>query len=250
MIGSTTPVHTPQQWDSDMLGVACGHIDFPAAGADGPALGRAVLEATPVGEALTVVKVPSTHPRALAELIRSGGKLVGSEITFCSHHPVQAESREIEVEVAGRFDGNEFLALAEVMRFSRFVLDEDIPSGAAVNLWRESIANHCGGRASALVIGRVGGRPAGLVAAMDTDAERNLALVGVLPGYQGRGVGLAMLEAAVRTAGSRLVRVEAFANNVSAVRLYGKVGFVFESEHYVVHLWRGGLHRAPNQRPW
>ena len=247
MIGSATPVHTPQQWDSDMLGMACGRIDFPAAGTDGPALALAILDVAPAGESLTVVKVPATHPRAMAELVRCGGKLVGSEITFHSQHPVRGASRQVEVEVTDRFDGTEFLSLAEAMRFSRFVLDGDLPSGATANLWRESIANHCGGRASALVIGRVDGRPAGLVAALDTDAERNLALVGVLPGYQGRGVGLAMLEAAVGTAGPRAVRVEAFADNLPAVRLYGRAGFVFESEHYVMHLWRGRMHRAPNQ---
>jgi ribosomal protein S18 acetylase RimI-like enzyme len=55
--------------------------------------------------------------------------------------------------------------------------------------------------------------------------------MGVLPGYRGLGHGRRLAEAAIaaaRQAGMERIELEVFASNVTAIRLYEKLGFQHE----------------------
>jgi len=236
--------HSVQGWDSEMLGLACGSLELLQGGPDGMDLARTLVRAVPDGEVLTVVKVPGSYPETAACLATLGGVYLGREITFHYRGPSPQARKGVSTEVTARFESDEFLAMAGEMGCSRFFLDREIPRERALALWRESIHNHCWGRASALAVGLVDGSPAGLAVALDREAGRELFVVGVLPGFRRRGVGAAVLRAAVEDAGARPVRVEAFADNLLAVRLYERCGFVPESEAVVLHLWRHRMSAA------
>ncbi|MGI2031534.1 N-acetyltransferase family protein [Rhizobium panacihumi] len=65
----------------------------------------------------------------------------------------------------------------------------------------------------------------------DAEAHRGVLGMGIIPGYRDRGLGrkliLATLEAA-KTAGMHRVELHAHADNLRAIALYEKVGFVHE----------------------
>jgi len=229
------------QWDSEQLGIPCGNVLFSANEVDGKDLARAMVKIIPDKELLTVIKIPTTHIRTKKQLIQWGATDLGDEVTFCFSKSIAEPKSSVKIIITNQFKYDVFLSLAETMSYSRFALDNEISQPLALALWRKSISNHCRGRASALAVGYIKNQPAGIVAALDTAERRNLFLVGVLPCFQKKGVGLSMLDAIVRDAGTRRVLVEAFAANTPAVSLYSHAGFIAESTHCVLHLWKNRL---------
>lgn len=231
-------IHRSLPWDSRMLGFACGTVDVSEDAEDGPALARRILGAVPDDQVLTLVKLPVRYPCTLNALVRNGADVIDVECVFVHALPCPAPPPPEIARMVERHEGDDFLALAEEMHHSRFMRDTRICRELAVGLWRESIANHCRGRASALAVGYAAGRPGGLVAARDNQAGRSLFLVGVLPEFRRQGLGMGMLRVMAAAPGPRPLKVEALAGNRAAVELYGRAGFRLQGMRHVLHLWR------------
>ncbi|MEW6263545.1 MAG: GNAT family N-acetyltransferase [Thermodesulfobacteriota bacterium] len=231
------------EWDTSLLGLGCGRLDLTAEAGRAPAdqvLGEARTLLQDQKELdLIAAKIPSPLFQLAVGLLQVGGVFLDAELVFSCRRPGGDGGRG-PVEVLDRWEGDDFLPLAEEMKHSRYCLDGRIPAARAHRLWRESISNHCRFRAEKLAVGYEGRKAAGLVAVVPTGPKaRNLFLVGVLKEHQGRGIGLNMLKAVADYYGPAFdLEVECLAQNDSARRLYKKAGFVLKSWQYVLHVWR------------
>jgi ribosomal-protein-alanine acetyltransferase len=80
-----------------------------------------------------------------------------------------------------------------------------------------------------VLVARDGKRVAGFAVMEFLDLHAHLVLLAVDSGYQGRGIGhalLAWLEATARTAGTFLIQLEVRAGNLAARRFYARAGFI------------------------
>jgi len=236
MISETVATYLPLPWDSRLLGFSCGVVNIDPDAPDGPELARQAHDAIPKNTAMTLLKLPASHPLTLASLMREGARMVGTECAFV-HPGASARQQPPRVVLTQTWEHDGILDLAREMRHSRLFLDSRIPEKAAMALWRKSIRNHCRGRSSILAVAKVQDAAAGLVAAIDDTAGRSLFLVGVLPAFRRRGLALEMLQALVCAPGPRPLRVEAMACNAAALELYGRAGFRLQDVRHVVHIW-------------
>lgn len=79
-----------------------------------------------------------------------------------------------------------------------------------------------------VLVARDGKRVVGFAMMEFLEARAHLVLLAVEPGYQGRGIGWALLEwleTTARTAGTFLIHLEVRAGNLAARRFYAKAGF-------------------------
>jgi dTDP-4-amino-4,6-dideoxy-D-galactose acyltransferase len=154
---------------------------------------------------------------------------------------IEAGPRTVEIAVA---TGGDLPMLEEIAsnahRETRFFLDSRFPTKKVADLYREWIRRDV--LAGRVLIATGNGSCLGYVslsmAAGDDGAC--ISLIAVSESARGRGVGGAMLEAALELAkncGMSRVTVVTQAANVSALRLYQSAGFRSSSCEYWFHRW-------------
>lgn len=128
----------------------------------------------------------------------------------------------------------------ECFRLSRFHLDPRFCDQTANRIKHQWIANYLRGRrGDRLWDAQVDGSHAGFLAALHLPDQRTavIDLIGVAPGFQGRGVGGTLIQAFLNhystTPDSCFVGTQAA--NTPSLRLYQKQGFSFDSSAYVLH---------------
>lgn len=230
--------HSP--WDSELLGFDCGFLDIRD---DGGAEARArdiLAEARKnQSKGLVALKIPAEWKRLCADLKKQGALKLGQETTFRFKGALPSPPPQDRAEVVSEFSGDDFLALADDLAWSRLFMDARIPRHRARALWRESIRNHLRGRARGLGVSLREGRPAGLVVVNQAGpGHADLYLVGVLPEFRGAGAGKDALNAVLaRYAAANTVTVQAYSGNKPAQGLYQKAGFAPFRAHEIFHVW-------------
>ncbi len=237
-------------WDTEMLGVVSGLIDCTALAGVADQAGLAarlarLIEADPEVE-FTAIKLPTRFSETLDILLSWRARLIDVEMVFVHRAQAATERGDGAVVFTDRIDRETFTDLAEEMVYSRFFMDPFIPRTKAAALWRESLANHCQGRADLLAVAFRGGRPAGLTTLkFAADGSIDLHIVGVLREFRGRGVGSELLTAVTARYGyDYRIAVETSARNLPAQGLYRKAGFRLDSMRHVLHVWNPAKSRG------
>jgi GNAT superfamily N-acetyltransferase len=125
---------------------------------------------------------------------------------------------------------------------SRFYYDGRIPRAKCDELFEVWTASTCQRDPSGVLVARAAGRPLGYVTCA-ADANSNwgsIGLIGVEEGARGKGVGRALVEAALAWAAARGLAgmtVVTQGRNVPAQRLYQRCGFVTRSHQLYYHKW-------------
>ena len=156
--------------------------------------------------------------------------------------PACRELDEHGVRPAREADIPALRAIARVShRDSRFYFDGHFPESRCDALYETWIENSCRGYADAVLVAEVAAQPAGYISCHLTEAGvGQIGLVGVGERAQGRGLGRALVLAALgwfarHHAGE--VSVVTQGRNVRAQRLYQRCGFVTQSVQLWYHRW-------------
>lgn len=125
-------------------------------------------------------------------------------------------------------------------RDSRFYQDGRFPRERCDRLYETWIERSVQGWAQAVLVADGDGVLGYVTCHSDTPVEGRIGLVGVAPDAQGRGVGRALVAAAIRwfaERGHERVIVATQGRNVRALRLYERCGFVTRSLQLWYHRW-------------
>jgi ribosomal protein S18 acetylase RimI-like enzyme len=140
--------------------------------------------------------------------------------------PMRADEEEACAALAGR-----------VFQYDRFHWDPQIDNRAADRLKSAWILNAARGRADAMLVARSGGQVVGFNACMRTGDVAVIDLIGVAPEARGRGLGAALLEAALShyAGDTREMIVSTQSKNIAALALYQRAGFRVRDSHLTLH---------------
>ena len=227
-------------WDSEQLAISCATI-----------ANDTVFQCCPDKEiyqriqwlleenkeiSFVTFKIPGNCADMLNILVKHLADFVDVELVYrlTALQPVAPSDTVVFVE---SWDATDFMPLAKEMTWSRFFLEKNISEKTAVRLWQSSITNHCQGRADMLAVCLLENKPAGLVTINFKDQQRlELFMVGVLPEFQGRGVGTSLMQAISQKYGAEYeIFVETSHRNIAANRLYQKTGFSLYDSRYILH---------------
>lgn len=120
---------------------------------------------------------------------------------------------------------------ADAFTYSRFGVDPFFSADEVRAFHREWVKNLHNGLAQAVLVSEAGGAVQGFVSCGLADSKGRIPLIAVAETARGRGVGSTLVRAALRwfqENGAREARVKTQANNVAAVALYERCGFVLE----------------------
>lgn len=131
---------------------------------------------------------------------------------------------------------------AQISYTSRFTFDQKFVRGASERLYHIWIEKACQGWANRVLVARwhEAGEAAGLIACALRDRTAHIQLAGVHLEHRQRGVGTALVQAALDWARARQthsMQVITQARNVPAQRLYQQMGFFTRSMTLYYHKW-------------
>jgi GNAT superfamily N-acetyltransferase len=130
---------------------------------------------------------------------------------------------------------------ASVHTDSRFFTDPAVPREKAhklFELWIRRSVQHA--IADVVFVAEVDGRGVAYLSAKVTDGVGSIGLVGVGESARGRGVGLALVQTALRwfvARGAREINVVTQGRNILAQRVYQRSGFLTRSTRLWFHRW-------------
>jgi len=124
---------------------------------------------------------------------------------------------------------------------TRFYFDPHFPRHLCDSLYETWFEVSFSGYADAVLVADVKAEPAGFITCKLGDSlQGEIGLVGVGPGWQGRGVGVALVNAALNWFADHQVEratVVTQGRNMLAQRLFQRCGFVSCSNHLWYHKW-------------
>lgn len=234
----TAPEIIPLDWDASFFEMPCGLLDLSLTNHKSDILFNAAQKALSVWKSgFLTLKIRADGTDIVNMLVHKGARLIDTEITYRMHGPLP-DKRDPRVLFSTLTDPKNFTPLADEMRFSRFFLDKQLPANAVKKLWQASLHNHCTGRSHEIAIFR-NPDPMGIVTITENNYGYSLFIVGVLPQFQGKGIGKAMLDEVKHRYGeTKPIRVEASILNSNAGKLYLSCGFLPETFRHIVHLVR------------
>jgi dTDP-4-amino-4,6-dideoxy-D-galactose acyltransferase len=182
-----------------------------------------------------------------AELAAEHGfELVDLRLTF-EHNSFGRAGDGPEFAPAGvrSFESSDLPALREMAgrlyEDTRFFFDRRFPRERSEELYRIWIQRSCENPQMQVFVAQSGAGPEGYLASSGgKDGVGQIELIGVEPGAQGRGIGRALITAALNSfahQGIARARVVTQGRNLRAQRLYQRCGFVTESLQLWYHLW-------------
>lgn len=147
-----------------------------------------------------------------------------------------------DIRLASASDVDDLRATAAVGHTdSRFYHDPRFPRERCDELYAVWIERSCNGYADAVLVTDANGHAASYLSChLRADGVGQIGLVGVSSAYQGRGIGLQLVEESLRwfaSAGVRQVEVVTQGRNIAAQRLYQKCGFFTRAMELWYHKW-------------
>ena len=159
----------PLDWDSGILGLRCGLIDAAGLGCVmPPVLTRRILALCRKRDFdFIVIKMPANFSTSANSIIQAGASLIDTELSFRYCDTAAYEDNpapgKLKVRFCRKIKGSALLPLAGGMRFSRYFNDPHIPRYKALQLWKDSIRNHCRGLKDQLLVAYYNDTPCGIV---------------------------------------------------------------------------------------
>lgn len=223
-------------WDSDFFGLRIGRVDI-ASEEESMMLAS---QANSLKESFDLIYIFARHGLAFHGY---DAKLVDEKTVYTlSDLPCLGEENNVIVWDRARGMTNDLLHLALVSgQYSRFRLDNRFPAGSYERLysrWIEQSVNH--DMASEVFCCMKEDAPRGLITLNRKDGTGTIGLVAVHGDSQRLGIGSAMMRHVIRYArehGCSKLSVTTQLKNVSACKLYEKMGFRVESVTDVWHWW-------------
>jgi len=238
-------------WDSGIFGFRCASLQIPEGSVE-PAqkealLVQALVEAGSQAVRFLTARVPCADVETVNACLRAGGVLVDTELTFRKDKSQQAKSVQAAVpsgfvvEKVQTYWHDGLYQLVDTLEHSRFFTDPNIDDELARKLWRTSIHNSCTGRASYSIVCRHGAEPAGLINVFEADGVSDIFLIAMLPAYQGKGLGRAMVACYEANLSKDIVAqtVETQLINYPAQRFYARLGYQNVQAKHTIHFWLG-----------
>jgi ribosomal protein S18 acetylase RimI-like enzyme len=153
----------------------------------------------------------------------------------------------VETRLYQAADAPSLRAIARAsFRGTRFDADPGFAPGRAADLYDVWLERSCAGWARAVLVGLVDRAPAGFVTCHDDgEGAWRIGLIGVAGSARGRGVGRALVAAALDScarSGGQTMSVTTQGANVPAQRLYQRAGFLTSSVHVWYHRWFEATH--------
>ncbi len=223
-------------------------VEQAAAVAD--VLSNLVNHAKAAGFRHLMARVPSSGYQAVHALEQHGFRTMGVQVTLAMKgSAVTSTANQSSHGVAIRpFIETDLPFLeqlsADAYTESRFFADPHLPAEAAQQLHRLWIANDCHGRAAQVLVAETDSVPAGYLACLlhrpDEDKESHIGdidLVAVSPAARGKGIGWALVSAALQWFKPRTdyIIVKTQVTNYGAIALYHRAGFRLVQAHTTLH---------------
>jgi ribosomal protein S18 acetylase RimI-like enzyme len=186
-------------------------------------------------------KLPTSDVALLRRFTEAGFEVVDTAITLHHDRDIPPSLTSVTVREVREEDEEAVVAIAtRAFHCSRFHLDPRIEPEVAQAIKGEWVRNYCRGlRGDRLFVATLPGldRPIGFLAALQSGECAVLDLIAVDAGVRRNGVGAALVSAflAAYRPRFRTVVVGTQVANVSSIRLYERLGFVFARSEYVVH---------------
>jgi len=236
-------------WDSDFFGVPIGRITTSVLD-EGTA--AAVLdEARRIGLRCLYFEADPTDPGTVLAAEALGFHLVDVRVVMeypfagrppsTERHPA-AGGLFVDTAVPSDLPRLEKIAI-EVSRSSRYNFDSHFTAGQRERLYQTWIRRSLAGLSDAVFVARWPDEEreaAGLVTCATRDGAGHIELAGVHHAHRQKGVGTALMQAALAWAagqGLPSMRVVTQARNVAAQRLYQQMGFFTRSMTLYYHKW-------------
>lgn len=242
--GSTEIEFLP--WDTDILGLKSGAIQVNIGSIEDQAaaelcIQNCINQARKDGYRFLFTKLDTDHPLIVNALLSKGGFLADTELCFQKKPGsfTSPEISEISYKISTSFWDEHFYDVAETLDKSRFFRDPRVDLQTAVTLWKESIRNHCCGRASYTVVAFRNLNPVGFINVIERSGISNIFIIGVLPLCQGSGIGVGMLNFYEQHLPADITEmtVDTQLTNLKAQKLYLKHGYRIHKSKHVIHLW-------------
>lgn len=223
-------------WDSAFFGFGVGRCDSRDTSADG--IARILAEAAARGLRLVYWVVP---PEAPADALAAAGVLlVDRKVTYVA---ASGQRQAHPAVTATTTPSDHLLSLAlQSGQYSRFRVDPRMPAGSFERMYAAWLDRSLAGELAreVLVFGEAGKDADGFLALGMKKGRADISLLGVDRASRGRGVGTALVDAAVARAhawGLANVQVVTQQDNTPACSLYEKCGFTVEAVEHVHHAW-------------
>ena len=173
-----------------------------------------------------------------------GGFLADEKLTYCldlmALPPLPAD-KEVEPYSAPTANAELEAIAIEISQFSRFANDPKLSAEQVSKLYKAWINNACRKIvAKAVLVIKKQASIAGMVVIDEKQSRGDLSLVGVVPAYQGQGLGKRLVHAAQHWCLEHnyfISQVVTQKTNPKACRLYESCGYQLEKEEYFYHFW-------------
>ena len=231
-------------WDSDVFGFPVARVSAADHRSD---LVNILQDARRNGVRLAYLLTEDDRvARAASD---AGGTMVSERVTFVrplTSADAQRESPPGDAGVVEKWPGTaptpEFLELArEAGLHSRFRIDPGIPAGVFERIYDAWITNSLNRTiADEVLVTRENSSITGLVTVGEKGGRADIGLLAVGKGARGRGLGRALVEAALSWGVARKcgeAQVVTQRENVAACRLYESCGYRVERGERVFHFW-------------
>ena len=229
-------------WDSQMLGCSSGSIGGLWGEGDyavqyhrlETVLNACIADAEGHGVHFLSTRLPEDELAVLHAVEAVGFRIIESFLTFsrktAGEIPRNDES-DFQIRLA-QLDEMEPVASIAYRAFQSFRLrvDPQLPDSRARHSRREWVRNGFKGRAEAIYVAKSDNRLVGFVllrSKVETEKVGEIELIAVDPAFHGRGIGKALVAAAIRHYQGETSAIQAGtqAKNLQAVGLYVRMGF-------------------------
>ena len=232
------------EWDSRFFGINIGRVNGSRLARD---QSEGLLEWCQAQKIDCLYLLAEAGDPETAQLVAEQGfELVDIRLTFERDSLGAAGSRLTSLPAGVRpFQSSDLPALREMAgrlhEDTRFFFDQRFPRERSAELYRVWLERSCENAQQQVFVAESEGAPEGYVASANgADGVGQIELIGVEFSAQGRGVGRALIMAALDAFASQGIartRVVTQGRNVRAQRLYQRCGFVTESLQLWYHLW-------------
>jgi GNAT superfamily N-acetyltransferase len=233
---------TPDAWLTETLGRPAYAVHAPASAAQ---LLDALQAHQSTADAFYFAKVPVLNVDAVKALEGAGFSTVETTLAFSrpSGLPVAPAPPGVAVSLLQPRWNTDVLDIAEsAFKYTRFHVDARVGLSTANRVKRAWIQSYIDGRrGDALFVAHDGDRVLGFNAMLVADRPGEPAavidLIAVHPDHQQRGIGIALIAAAIVHYQARcpVVEVSTQASNIPSVRLYESLGFRLIRSTFVLH---------------
>jgi GNAT superfamily N-acetyltransferase len=185
---------------------------------------------------------------SVAALTRANASFTDIRVTFETRIvPVASAARHAGAALVRPATSSDLPSLTQLAGVShhqtRFYADPHFPRERCARLYQTWIARSCGGYADAVLVADAGeAAPVGYVTCHKEPAcHGRIGLFAVADGHQGRGIGGALMAAALHwfTAnGVTTISVATQLRSVRAIRVYERAGFTLSESRLWFHYWR------------